>query len=210
MVAGLMLIISLGAAQFINSQNQQISYMEDRLSRIHLMQEVEQIFGDRAHCLALLQKMRIKNNQDPQNISIVNDLERVIYDPNSENNVYDHLKITYAQVRNLSVKGPNSIGELELLMGVERLRQGGSNTQMTPVHLRIPVVVNNKSFVKSCYPKRAPICGDTLFLQAGKLPDPKKDFKNCCSGGGSLGDCITTGLEATSKGNSIFYICTCD
>lgn len=210
MVSGLMLIISLGAAQFITSQGQQISVMEDRMSRLQLEQEFNRIFGDRDLCAGLLKNVRIYKNQDPQEIRVINALNNVIYDPNLEENLYDHLNIDFVHLRNLTVKGANDVGELEVIVGLERLRKGGSNNQMSPISLRFPAVINKKSFVTSCYPRRAPICGDTIILQAGKLPDPRKDFRNCCPGGGALSDCITTGLEKTPGGNSIFYICTCE
>ncbi len=204
------MIVSLGAAQFISNQRQQINVMEDRLSRLHLAQEVEQIFGNRELCRSLLKSVRISKNQTPQSIKIEDGLGRVVFDPNTEDNVYDHLRLTQAQIKNLSVDDVNSVGDIELTVHLQRIRQGGSNNQMTPVQVRLPVVIDNRSHIKSCYPKRAPICGDTLLLRAGKLPNPSKDFKNCCPGGGALSDCITTGLEANSNGNSIFYICTCE
>ncbi len=210
LVASLMLIVSLGAAQFISSQNQQINVMEDRLSRINLSQEVTQIFNRQEHCVRLLKQVRILKNMKPQNIRIENDMGRTLFDPNAEQNHYDHLNIESAQIRNLSIQGANRLGNLEVRLDVKRLRKGGSNTQMNPVIVRLPAVVDNNSNVKSCNPQRAPICGDTVILQAGKLPDPKKDFRSCCPGGGALSDCITTGLEQTPAGNSIFYICTCE
>jgi hypothetical protein len=209
-VAGLMMIVSLGAAQFITSQGQQISAMEDRLSRLHLGEEVERIFSQRELCRALLRRSAVPKNQEPVSLRIEDDLGRVIFNPKLEDNIYDHLRITDAQFRNLSVTGPNSVGDLQILLTLERLRQGGSNPELTPVNFRLPVVVDSNSLVKSCYPKRAPICGDSILLKSGQWPDPSKDFRNCCRGGGALSDCITTGITPTPGGSSIFYICTCE
>jgi len=208
-VVGIMAVVSLGSATFIMNQNKAISFMEDRISRISFEQELSIAMNDRTSCLNAIGKNPLKKGES-RPVRIENELGKVLFDPQANENTFEMLRLSEAQVTNISVKGPQSVGEVEISILVERMREGGGVQRLRPVTARFPVSTNNTGQFKNCYPTRSPICGDAIIVPVGKIPDPKKDYTNCCSGGGSLGDCITTGMESTPMGSSVFYICTCE
>lgn len=207
-VVGVMSIVTLGSARFIIGQSKSIAFMEDRIEWLSLKTELGHIMNDRNHCAALINNMVLPKNE-AKPIKIENELGRIIFDPSLQENTFGHLKLSNGQIRNINIEGPQSVGEVEVSINVERKRSGGGPQILKPVTVRFPVATNNTGQIKSCFPTRPPICGGNVITKIGAIPDPKKDFNNCCPGGGSLGDCVTTGMESGSTSTSIFYICTC-
>ncbi len=144
--------MSVTIADVIVSQSKNVSYLEDRVSYQNLKQQLSEIFSDSSVCIDTFQGFAIPNiGVDSASRNKISNPTKVFYDLTSDaTNQYDELKIDSVKVRNVSVAGPSSSGDVKILIGIKRKRKGGGGEMFKTVELDRVVDVNASKKIINC------------------------------------------------------------
>ena len=128
---GIGLTMMAALSKLMINQHNAVNFLEDKLSMIDFERELEQLLGDPAACGTTLVGTAV--SPTPQSVVITDASANVLYDPgDATKNRFKGLKINSIDVRDLTVGGPNTDGQVAMQIITERSRKGlGLDTAVT-------------------------------------------------------------------------------
>lgn len=144
------LTMMLGLMAFMNSQVKAVGFLEDKMSRIALEEELKLHFSNQSKCEQVLKGARLPALQKSR--SIVNQLKGsdLVFQNSGNKLKYDRLELKDAVVRNNEIGPSSSSGLAELVFSVRRTREGGGPATLQPIRIPLSLAVNKNSRVESC------------------------------------------------------------
>jgi hypothetical protein len=166
-----------------------VSYLEDRLSRVALENELRLQFAAGDLCKNLLAGVTAPVKGDTSDIgsALGQDPRRAAKDQilHSEGNslTYDRLSIKKIALEDTDLTAPASTGSANLVLYPERIRTGGGPSVLTPIKIKIALAVDTGYKIESCSGG-----GQGQGCPTGNLQTtaqvPAQISKQTCSGGG--------------------------
>ena len=149
LIAGGVGLAVVAALSHLTIQQQKIAnYLEDRLAMAELRKEIDEILKSSAACTLSLNGVLI--SATPQNMVISDATATVVYDPgDATKNRFQELQISSIQLVDKTVGGPNASGQVEVQIGIQRLRpgMGAANSRL---NYTLQVTSDNSTLVDQC------------------------------------------------------------
>ncbi|MEO0336857.1 MAG: prepilin-type N-terminal cleavage/methylation domain-containing protein [Pseudomonadota bacterium] len=206
-VVGIMGVIALGSMRFIIQQGKTISLMEDRLSRVTLETQLSQELRTDVGCQANLVGLDLTSD-GAQLIDLKRSDGSIRYSAtHAILSQYDQLKIDQISIRNISVPGPNSSGEVEVEIRTRRQRNN-VHKEMRPIQMRFLASTDASNRISHCGKISKATCGSHIEVTSFSSLTVGS-FANCCPGGGPSENCYVTGV-ATLLNPTVWFACSCD
>ncbi len=146
----LMSVVALNVGYLIVSQSKQVNYMEDRMAKAALTQELTMMLEREPACMNSLSGVTM-DLTNPTNISLKDKDNNLVYNAaDSSKNTFDNLKITGIAIENLDIPSVDSTGMADLVVNLTRRRSGGGATDLKPIRLKRILTLDAAGQVTSC------------------------------------------------------------
>ncbi len=177
-------VIALAISTLIVSQASSVSYLEDRLSRVALDNELQLNFSYPQTCINSLRGKPIAATQNITNLKDKNANEFISTSPASALSSFDMIRISSIKlVNDNATNAPNSTGNMNLLVNIERQRSSGPK-ELSPKELKLTVTTDASGNIDTCSLQSG--SSGSEFEKACGM-SPTGTLKNNCSGRAASG-----------------------
>lgn len=146
-VAALMGVLSLIFGSMINSQNQSVNYVEDRLAAVQMAGTVETILRSPQACEKSFSGLSIQKNNNTAVTSIKDTRGKVLVKSNTKE---QHLRVGQMTLSAPSPLGASSSGIVALSIPLQRLRKGGGPEHLSALKVQVLVSLNSHGKITKC------------------------------------------------------------
>ncbi len=162
-------VLALAFSRLIATQMASTSYLEDKLEKIQIVRNIENLLKDDLSCQNSLKSSKIdfKNKKIKVNFQHFKDSKNNnIY---SSNKASDRLFIGQMTFTNISLNTPNSYGYIKLQVPISRVRKTGGPTEFKPYETTVQVFADSTGLIKDCFTTKAPISCQWRDIKTGVL-----------------------------------------
>jgi len=146
--ASVLTVLAVGMSQFIVSQHNNVSNLEDRLTKVSLEAQLKIFLTESSGCT---QTFTGKQALATQPITqIFDSLGAVQFDTASGLNKFDFLELDSMTLENISVPGPDSTGRMKLEVQVKRIRGKLGSNSLKPINIEFTVSTNSSNEITTC------------------------------------------------------------
>jgi|GEM_PF-3522023 len=155
-MSGVMVAMMTGFMSLISHESKNITYLEDKLSRVALESELRMLFSSEGSCQNLFQGFVVPKKGQTVDFSqrITTPLQTTefekVFQRRGNDYFYDKLILEKMDFENSTFTAPATSGTVDVMFYPERTRKGGGPDTLQPIKLKTSLTVDASYKITSC------------------------------------------------------------
>lgn len=149
-VSAVGLTVMMGFIAFMNGQVKTIGYLEDKISRVSLENELRIHFSKSDWCKEVFKRVNLPTARSLRNITNQIGSSHSFFQHVSGGLQYDKLEVSRITVKNNDVSPSSLCGTAEVTYVVQRMREGGGPATLRPIEISLSIEGNKSLGVVTC------------------------------------------------------------